>query len=187
MTLFGLFLLSQSTLDTARYAELVAAFLVFVAISISAAGIGLRFGKLHQNFLWPDIRDAASAQAAARLAMWAAFACSGITALTAFLANNGVTLVGDGPQMAVQRASLYGLLAIGIHRLSRSAAVLSLLIFLLERTRDSGPIALTIILLICFVNGVRGTVAFHRLQLTAAITSEDAGLPNRIVPSGPIK
>ncbi len=163
MTLLAIFFPgSPSARNTADYAELAAAILVFVAISVSAAGIGLGFGKKHQNFLWPEIRDATSARMAARLAMWAAFCSSGITALTAFLVNNGVTIVGEGPQMAVLRAILFGMLAIGIHRLSRSAAVLALLIFLIERTQNSGPIALTIILLVCFVNGVRGTMAFHR-------------------------
>ncbi|HME08083.1 MAG TPA: hypothetical protein VKG25_13590 [Bryobacteraceae bacterium] len=162
MTLLAIFFPgSPSARDTASYAELAAAFLVFVAISVSAAGIGLGFGKKNQNFLWPEIRDAGSARMAARLAMWAAFCSSGITALTAFLAHNGV-IVGDGPQMAVLRAILFGMLAIGIHRLSRSAAVLALLLFLIERTQNSGPIALTIILLVCFANGVRGTMAFHR-------------------------
>jgi len=175
VTLLAIFLpVSQSVLDTAHYAEVTAAVLVFAAISISAAGIGLSLGSRtgwragsrtetpNQNFLWPEIRDSASARQAARQSMWAAFACSGLTALTAFLANNGVTLAGDGPQLAVLRAALFGMLAIGIHRLSRSAAVLALLIFLIERTQNSGPIALTVILLVCFVNGVRGTVAFHR-------------------------
>ena len=146
--------------QTAHYAELTAAFLVFAAISISAAGIGLRFAKNTRNLLWPEIQDATTARQAARQSMWAAFACSGITALSAFLANNG--FVGDAPQLAVLRAALFGMLAIGIGRLSRSAAVLALLIFLVERTQNSGPIAFTVILLVCFVNGVRGTVAFHR-------------------------
>jgi hypothetical protein len=153
--------------DTARYAEMAAAFVVFAAISISSAGIGLRFAKSsaketlsdgsgtgstkrYQNFFWPDVNTTRSAHSAARQAMWAAFCCSGLTALTAFL--------------AILRALLYGALAIGIHRMSRSAASLALLIFLLERTQESGPIAMTIILLVCFVNGVRGTVEYHRLS-----------------------
>jgi hypothetical protein len=177
--LFTLFALissaSTSVEDTARYAEMAAAFVVFAAISVSSAGIGLRFaksdeketlsvGKKYQNFLWPDVQDVDTARRASRQAMWAAFCCSGLTALTAFLANNGVQIMGGGgPRLAVLRALLYGMLAIGIHRLSRSAASLALLIFLLERTQESGPIAMTIILLICFVNGVRGTVEYRRL------------------------
>jgi hypothetical protein len=162
--------------DTARYAELAAAFVVFAAISVSSAGIGLRIakspeketvsvGKKNYNFLWPEVDDANSARTAARQAMWAAFCCSGLIALTAFLANNGVTtLIGVGTRMAVLRALLYGMLAIGIQRVSRSAASLALLIFLIERTQESGPIALTVILLICFVNGVRGTFAYHQIK-----------------------
>jgi hypothetical protein len=158
---------------------MAAAFVVFAAISVSSAGIGLRFaksdeketlsvGKKYQNFLWPDVQDVDAARRASRQAMWAAFCCSGLIALTAFLANNGLTIVGGGiggggTRLAVLRALLYGMLAIGIHRLSRSAASLALLIFLLERTQESGPIAMTIILLICFVNGVRGTVEYRRL------------------------
>jgi hypothetical protein len=199
--LFTLFALissaSTSVQDTARYAEMAAAFVVFAAISISSAGIGLRFAKSsaketlsdgtaspkrYQNFLWPDVYTTRSAHSAARQAMWAAFCCSGVTALTAFLANNGVTLLGGDTRMAVLRALLYGALAIGIHRMSRSAASLALLIFLLERTQESGPIAMTIILLVCFVNGVRGTVEYHRLAppYTAdARTSLGTGLPRR--------
>lgn len=174
MTLLAiLFPASKSVLDTAHYAELAAAFLVFAAIAVSAAGIGLGLGNKKQNVLWPDIYDAASARRVASRAMWAAFACSGITALTAFLSNNGVTIVGDGPTLAFPRAALYGMLAIGIHRISRSAAALTLLIFLIERTQNSGPIALTVVLLICFVNGVRGTCAYHE-YVAAARTDQMA-------------
>src|SRR5208337_1880753 len=109
---------------------MAAAFVVFAAISVSSAGIGLRFAKSseketvtgakrYQNFFWPDVNTTHSAQSAARQAMWAAFCCSGLTALTAFLANNGVTLMGGDTRMAVLRALLYGALAIGIHRMSR--------------------------------------------------------------------
>ena len=177
--------------DTARYAEMAAAFVVFAAISISSAGIGLRFAKSseketlsdgprskrYQNFFWPDVNTTRSAHSAARQAMWAAFCCSGLTALTAFLANNGVTLMGADTRMAVFRALLYGALAIGIHRMSRSAASLALLIFLLERTQESGPIAMTIILLVCFVNGVRGTVEYHRLSPTIRLMPEPRSAP----------
>lgn len=184
--------------DTARYAEMAAAFVVFAAISVSTAGIGLRFAKSseketlsdgshsgsstgstkrYQNFLWPDVYTARSAQSAARQAMWAAFCCSGLTALTAFLANNGVTLMGGDTRMAVLRALLYGALAIGIQRMSRSAASLALLIFLLERTQESGPIAMTIILLVCFVNGVRGTVEYHRLSPPIRLMPEPRSAP----------
>jgi hypothetical protein len=159
-------------------AEMGAAVLLFAAISVSAAGIGVRLAKSsgkpeltidkgRQNPFWPPIHNAETARLAARLAMWAALCCSGIAAVAAFLAHNGMIVTSAASSTsAVLLAAGFGMLAVGIHRLHAWAAVLALGFFLSEWMVNLTvqPLVLTLILLLCFLNGVRGTIAYRRYR-----------------------
>jgi hypothetical protein len=68
-------------------------------------------------------------------------------------------------------AALFGVIAWGIYWMSRVAAIAGLGLYILEQvasvaTTDSkhGFGAITIIIILAFVNSVRGTFAYHRLR-----------------------
>jgi hypothetical protein len=91
----------------------------------------------------------------------------GITALLAIL--------GVVDRSALIDAVLFGLIAFGIYKLWRTAAVIGLVLFISEKifmvaigfsspVQSSSALIVALILVVCFVNGVRGTFAFHRLR-----------------------
>lgn len=114
---------------------------------------------------WPPIVDQASARAVSRQAMWASLVVAGITVIVSQMQVLGLN------NWALLDAGLFVTIAYGIHRMSRVVAVAGLLLFLVERVvmfqssgRTGGLVALAI--LVAFIHGVRGTIAFHRLRKT---------------------
>ena len=70
---------------------------------------------------------------------------------------------------AVVDAVIFAALAFAIWRNSRFAAIVGLAIFILERVwmlQNSGrtPGIISLVLLVMFVNGIRGTFAYYRLS-----------------------
>lgn len=71
---------------------------------------------------------------------------------------------------------LFVAIAIGIHKLSRVAAVAGLLLYIVEQIamRAANPsmsgagVVVAVFLILAFVNGVRGTFAYHRLRRLVA-------------------
>lgn len=117
---------------------------------------------------WPDIRNRESARKVGMQGCWAALISAALTALFAIASYLGFVVIAGIDMYAIIDSILLSLLAIGIWRMSRSAAVIGLLyfvvskIFLISQIGINNPILLVIFILF-FVNGVRGTFAYQRL------------------------
>jgi hypothetical protein len=114
------------------------------------------------------IHDEPSARKAARQAMWAAFFVAIVTGMASFLSGSGLNVVkGIGPTAWLDAVIFAGLGA-GIGKMSRAAAVGALLLYIGERiamaaTAGLSPVV-TIAMVSCFAQGVRGTWAFHKFR-----------------------
>src|SRR5215813_8041762 len=89
-------------------------------------------GSKLQETWWPSIQDEQTARKVARQAFWAAIVVVVITSAFAALALAGTTLGGISATAFVD-AAIFGLVAIGIWRMSRTAAVAGLVVFSLEK------------------------------------------------------
>ena len=121
---------------------------------------------------WPDIHDTDTARRVARQAFWAAIVVVVLTVVLAGLAAFGTSVAGITPAAFVD-AAMFGLVAVGIWRMSRIAAVAGLVLFGIEKllmvqTMKPGNLIVAVALLFAFANGVRATVAYHKLQSAAA-------------------
>ena len=114
------------------------------------------------------IYDEQSARKAARQAMWGAFFVTIVTGAVSFLSGSGMPVVkGVGPTAWLD-AVIFAALGFGIGKMSRAAAVGALLLYIGERiamapTGGVSPV-MTIAMVSCFVQGVRGTWAFHKFR-----------------------
>jgi len=114
------------------------------------------------------VADEGSARKAARGAMWGAFFVAFITASVALLSGAGVSLFkGVGPAAWLD-AVVFAALGVGIGKMSRTAAIGALVLYVLERFAMApvgglNPVMM-IAMVICFSHGVRGTWAFHRFR-----------------------
>jgi len=137
-------------------------------LSISSSPVKTA-APVQTKWYWPELVDLASARQAVHRARGAALFVAGMTVLVALLALAGIELMKGASAWALLDAALFFLIAWGLHRFSRTAAVAGLVLFVLERlavmfqTRASG-ILLTVILILLFVHGVRGAFAYHRLR-----------------------
>lgn len=120
------------------------------------------------GWIWPEIIDDKSAEKAAKQGFWAALYCSGATILFVVLANFEPQF--DAVNMyALTDAFLFTIIGFGIWRMSRTASVAGLLLYMFERAyawTTSGPknpiIALIFVLL--FIHSIRGTFAYHNFK-----------------------
>jgi hypothetical protein len=119
---------------------------------------------------WPEIIDPKSAGAAAKAGAMGAFLCVGATVL--------MVLLKQAPMSAYLDAGIFLILGLMILRMSRVAAVTALVFFVLERFYASfahglsaaiGAVA--IVVLLAFLNGVRGTFAYHRMRTQDAVNA----------------
>ena len=107
--------------------------------------------------------------------MIAAAIVATVTTVLAFSSMRGSEVaktLGVGAS-AVVDALLFIMVGFGIWRYSRVAAVSGLLLFIAERlflwaTARHRPGGLAVLLLLGFVNGVRGTFAYHRFTTTSS-------------------
>jgi len=117
---------------------------------------------------WPEIKDVSTAKDAALGAAAASLFIAGVTALLAIL-----SLIYKKPILglhgfALVDAGLFALVAWRIHKMSRTWAVIGLVLYLLEMgerlvNHPSGAVGvLTIIFILAFIGGIRGAFAFHR-------------------------
>jgi len=151
-------------------------------------------GTGSRNRLWPDVVDLESATAAGREGTAAAFIVSGITTLFAVLSYFDVLDVVS--PWALVDAGAMALLGFFIHRMSRSAAVIALVWFIVARIQGAvthgfaSNVLLGLILLAGFISGIRGIFAYHRFarrtglkrpnfSLTLVFTSFAARIPRR--------
>jgi hypothetical protein len=122
---------------------------------------------------WPSVATREGAKFASRQAFAAAVLCTGLDCIFAAL---GALKVDLGPELrfdfwALGDASVFGIIAWGLWRHSRIAAWAGLLMYVLDRlyafsTAARANLVVAIILILAFVNGVRGTMALHRFKET---------------------
>ena len=123
-----------------------------------------------QSWFWPQITDSESARSAARGARTAAILCAGFTLISPLVVMPGAKF-SQSPGLTVLSlvdVFLFGILAWGIHRLSRTAAVLGLLLYVAERLMAGNfakGIYLTIVITFWFISGIRGTFAYHQYKM----------------------
>lgn len=122
-----------------------------------------------QNWIWPQITDSESARSAAHGARTAALLCAGLTLVFTVLAMAGIEFFQSLGLNAWSLADvvLFLLVAWGIHRMSRTAAVLGLLLYVAEKLmagNGAKGIIMTIVFTLLFIGGVRGTFAYHQYK-----------------------
>ena len=119
--------------------------------------------------LWPDVDDVESARSASRQGMWAALVVAVVTGIVAAFQGLGLNWY------AFVDVGMFLLIAWGIRRVSRMAAVAGLVLFVIERiaifgqTKQTGGIV-AIALLLAFGNGARGAFAYRRLKKASGQT-----------------
>ncbi len=104
-----------------------------------------------------------------------------LSAIATLLFTFILSTAADTPLIvwAVASAAVTGALGYGVYRRSRRAAVTLLVLFVISRiwfylqAGSLGSPLLSIIFLYCFVEGVRGTFAYHR-AITAGPIASDA-------------
>jgi hypothetical protein len=119
---------------------------------------------------WDPIETQEHAVRVSRHGMWAAVLVAGATGVTAWLSlMRGAPVAGVDPSAFVD-AILFAGIALGIRRRSRFAAICGPVLFFVERAYawsqsglDAGGLGIFILVMLAFVEGVRGTFAFHRL------------------------
>jgi hypothetical protein len=118
--------------------------------------------------LWPQVDDEQAAVLAARQGFHAAVYCSVVTAVFAILGGFGFQIM-DFNLWNLTDAGLMALLAFGIRRMSRTAALIALLYYIAGRIDlwaeygSQNPVIGGIFVLM-FLAAVRGTFAYHRLK-----------------------
>ena len=117
---------------------------------------------------WPEIKDAGTAKDAVHGAVGVSVFIAAITALLAILSliYKKPILGLDG--LALVDAGLFALVAWRIHKMSRTWAVIGLVLYLLEVgerlvNHPSGAVGvITIFFILAFIGGIRGAFAFNR-------------------------
>lgn len=125
-------------------------------------------GKKYINWLWPEVNTIEDSKNTARYGVIAAGIVSGTTAIFAILSLFGFVIIGPLNIWALLDASLFALIAFGIHKMSRTASLLGLLFYLLEQinviyTAGGTNWFVLIVLATLFIHGVRGTFAYNKL------------------------
>lgn len=127
--------------------------------------------KKKAGFWWPDVSTLEQAKAAA--------VGGAMVACLVAMVTLGVTLYGiyDQPVLGITAWAfvdvvLFAIIALGIWRLSRAAAVAGLTLYLIEQfymwatTGPKAPVMVILFTLFLF-HAVRGTFAYHKLSMSA--------------------
>ena len=127
------------------------------------------------RWYWPALGSVEEAVQASNQAMWAALFCAAVTAIFATISifTSG-SVAGIRPSAYVD-ALLFAGIAWGIRARSRVFAIAGLSLFVIEKAFQIATqpdsirfgIFLAVILLLCFISGVRGNFAYHRYKATA--------------------
>lgn len=123
------------------------------------------------HWFWPRITGLPSAIGASDQGFWAAIVVASITAIFATIALLAQVEIATINASAYVDAVLFGVTAWRIKRRSKFFAVFGLCLFIIEKAYQfsqpqaaaSGAI-MAVVLLILFINGVRGTFAYHRFS-----------------------
>lgn len=128
---------------------------------------------------WPSVADKEGARGTALQGTGSAILVAGIGTLFSVLAMFGIQVFPGYSPWALIDAGLFAVVAWRIYRMSRAWAVVGLLLFVVERgytfyehgAKATAGIVVAVILLLGFVNGVRGAFAYRRLSATQEQTS----------------
>jgi len=117
---------------------------------------------------WPEIRDTSTAKDAVWGAVGVSVFIAGVDALLAILSLVYSKPIFGLDGWALVDAGLFAIVAWRIHKMSRTWAIIGLVLYLLEigeRLVDhpNGAIGIiTIFFILAFMGGIRGAFAFHR-------------------------
>ena len=154
------------------------------ALSVTGGNRVARSSK-PDRWYWPEIGNLADAEQASNQGFWAALVCAVVTALFATIAvASGSAVIGVGP-VAFADAVVFAVIAWRTRARSKSFAVIGLALFVIEKIFQlatqpmslSFGILVAVALLFAFINGVRGTFAYHRMkeaQLSEQGAAQDA-------------
>jgi hypothetical protein len=121
-----------------------------------------------EDWLWPKVTLRRQAQNAIDEGFWAAAFWSGAKAAVTLI--EALRSLDESELVGLFLAGLFAALAFGIHRRSRVAAVSALSFFLVARIFLGTPAIpwMVLFLSLLFLNGIRGTFAYHRIPPLAA-------------------
>ncbi|NEQ31463.1 MAG: hypothetical protein F6K04_10725 [Leptolyngbya sp. SIO4C5] len=126
-----------------------------------------------RNALWPPINTPAEAKQVAKQGFWAAVCVATLTAIFALVAIALGESILDMPidAWSFVDVGIFIAIALGIRKLSRIAAILGLIFYVLGQIYmwttvgfQPNGIPIMAILVMAFINGIRGTFAYHRLR-----------------------
>ena len=116
---------------------------------------------MSQNKFWMEITDQATARKAA---MQGVVASGFVSVVTAIVSIGG--WLGAGVASLVDSV-LFAIVGFGIYKMSRAAAVIGLVLYLVERAYamtqgHGGKVSFVVIFVtLCFIHSIRGTFAYH--------------------------
>lgn len=122
------------------------------------------------NEFWPAIDSPTMARNVARQGVWAASLVAVITTVMIFVAAGDVVDLPPVSAWAFVDVGLFVAIAIGIHKMSRFAAVSGFALYLLGRiyvwshTGAGNDVFISVLFFLAFLNGIRATFAYHRLR-----------------------
>jgi len=149
-------------------------------VSQTKGGVSMSggIGKRH----WPELSNPTDAEKAVKAAAYVAFFVAAVTGLLSLLSLLSVTQLLSG--WAILDGLLFGLIGVFILRGSRAAALLGLILYVIEVVAaiavTGNPAGLVIgsIFTLVFINGVRGASSLKRLEGSA--DSPDSTLPEEV-------
>lgn len=125
--------------------------------------------KYQKNtWIWPSIEDAESARKAARQGMYASLFISGVTLLLLGLSTQGFNPFKIDAYVLID-VTIFLVVAWRIYAMSRTAAVVGLLFYILSQIYTMSEVGFTIsvvpiFITLTFVNSIRGTFAYQKFN-----------------------
>jgi hypothetical protein len=135
------------------------------------------------NWYWPNLETAIDAAKASDGAFWAAIFVASVTTIFATIALYTKTSIATIDPSAYVDAALFLFIAWRIRRRSRAFAVVGLVLFIVEKVflfilapqASASSIIMSVLILLFFINGVRGNFALHRFAKRQVLgTAADA-------------
>jgi len=113
-----------------------------------------------QNNLWPRIYDLNTAKKAAMQGVWASFF---------IIAVNMVVILINNSYLGFVDVAIVGILAFGIFKMSRIAAVLAVMLYLAEQIsylmdNGKGNYIMIALITVAYLSSIRGTFAHHKIK-----------------------
>jgi hypothetical protein len=111
-----------------------------------------------KELFWPNLTTEPNAQSACETASWACFFIAGLTALFVLFTT----------KLALVDAALFLLIALGLRKMWRTAAVAGFSLYLLEQAsllvQGRFPGVLTVLIAAILLSGVRASFAYQRMH-----------------------